>query len=188
VHLLGVHYYTHYTQHVSWPASISRLFGFPNSCTVGLNVPNICHTLFGCHNLQWQRSPFPFTGWTVQHVFVHLFLATTPSIFLSPWVCTRAHTRALGSFCGHAVHLTDLLPPMLSSLLSALLWCPVYPSGHPVALVWVPTWPHNLQQPRITNVLLSVTTEHVQSTEPCMVHHGRCKNIYPFHRACELCL
>jgi len=144
----------------------------------GLTVPNIFCMLFGCHNFLWQRSPFAFLGSTVHH----LLYPPVPCHHTQRLLITMlAFTHAFASFCGHTVCLTELLPPILSffTLHTPLMFrVPLCSSG------MCPCMTQHFQQPRFTSILLSIITVHMQSTGPCVSHHGRCRNIYTIHRAC----
>lgn len=98
---------TCYVLHVSWPACIYRLLVLPFH---GLTVPYIFLMLFWCPSFLWQQSPFVFMASTVHH----FLYPPVPCHHTQHLITEHACTRALGSFCGHTVCLTDLVPPILS--------------------------------------------------------------------------
>jgi len=66
--------------------------------------------LFGCHSFLWQWSPFVFMGSTVYHfLFPPVPCHHTQHLLIT----VHAFNYAFGSFCGHTICLTDLLPPIL---------------------------------------------------------------------------
>jgi len=168
---------TCYAQHVSWPACISRLLGSPNSWAVcALHISYVIWV----SQFSLATESFVFVASTVHH-FLYPLVPCHPTQHL---ITEHACTHALGSFCGHTVCLTYLVPPILSSSLSTHFWYPVCPPGYSVTLAWVHARPIILHQPLFTSILPSIITEHMQSTGPCISHHGRCKNIYTIHRTC----